>query len=448
MADSRLVRHVQGLSLSTLSSKTRHFAKRAIIDAVGCALAGARHQTIPGVLASLQEIEGPGQASVWGLDAKLNLKGAVFLNAYAAALFDMDDGHRRAQGHPGAVLVPAALTVAAQLRSSGPELMEAVVAGYDVAVREAVRIREAGGPRKGTSGWCAPGAAAAVGRLLRLSNEQMSNAIGQCEYLTPQAGQDRSVQFPSMTKEGIPWGAYTGCYCAHLAKGGFTAHRPHLADAEDLCADLGERLEIDHTYYKKWAACRWAHPALGGLEALREGRGLSISDVKHIKIRSFEKALLLDNRTPRNTLEAVYSIPFSLAYWLKHGQLEPEDLMDEASMIADPEVCDMAMRIDMEHATEYSEKFPLQCIQDVIVTFHDGTVVTKANLEAPWDAGERAPSDDALNAKFLKLSRPVLGPKAEQLLEKLHTLEALPDVGLILPLLTVVADNSTGCFVM
>merc|ERR1719223_1445650 len=89
-------------------------------------------------------------------------------------------------------------------------MLEAVIVGYDVAVREAVRIRDAGGLRKGTSGWCAPGAAAAVGKLLKLTDEQMANAIGQCEYFTPQAGQDRSVNFPSMTKEGIPWGAYTG----------------------------------------------------------------------------------------------------------------------------------------------------------------------------------------------------------------------------------------------
>mmetsp|Transcript_153873 Transcript_153873/g.493490 ORF Transcript_153873/g.493490 Transcript_153873/m.493490 type:complete len:91 (+) Transcript_153873:271-543(+) len=82
------------------------------------------------------------------------------MNAYAGALFDMDDGHRKAQGHPGAVLVPAALTVGAKVRSTGKEVLEAVAVGYDVAVREAVRIREAGGPRKGSSGWCAPGAAA------------------------------------------------------------------------------------------------------------------------------------------------------------------------------------------------------------------------------------------------------------------------------------------------
>merc|ERR1712232_992102 len=106
----------------------------------------------------------------------------------------MDDGHLRALGHPGAVVVPAVLVVGARLNSSGKAMLEAVCVGYDVAVREAVRIRSAGGPRKGTSGWAAPGAAAAVGRLIGLSDEQMAHAIGMCEYFTPQAGQDQSVK--------------------------------------------------------------------------------------------------------------------------------------------------------------------------------------------------------------------------------------------------------------
>merc|ERR1719171_3556 len=162
----------------------------------------------------------------------------------------MDDGHRRAQGHPGAVIVPVVLTIGAQRKNTGKELLEAVAVGYDVSIREAVRIREAGGPRKGSSGWCAPGAAVAIGKLLKLTDEQMCHALGISEYLTPQAGQDRSVNFPSMTKEGIPWGAYTGSFCAHLAKGGFTGHRPHLADDEELCKDLGQKVEVDYTYYK------------------------------------------------------------------------------------------------------------------------------------------------------------------------------------------------------
>lgn len=429
MADSAIVQYVQKLKWEQQTEETKHLTKRAIIDAIGCALAGAAHDTVPGVVKSMIDLEGPGEAVVWGTKQKLNMKGAIFMNAYTSALFDMDDGHRRAQGHPGAVCVPAVLTVGASLGSSGKEMLEAVIVGYDVAIREAVRIREAGGPRKGTSGWCAPGAAAAIGKLLKLTDDQMAHAIGQCEYFTPQAGQDRSVQYPSMTKEGIPWGAYTGSYCAHLAKGGFSAHRPHLADATELCSDLGTNVEIDKTYYKKWAACRWAHPALGGFEELKKEKpDFKITDVKHVMIRTFEKALLLSNRKPASTLQAVYSIPFACAYWLKHNQIEPENLKDEQAMVNDEEVCDMATRIDMEHAQEYTDEFPLKCIQDITVTFVDGTAVTKRRLESPWDAGERAPSDEQITKKFKKLSEPVIGANWDKVIKMCETLEEVPNV--------------------
>jgi 2-methylcitrate dehydratase PrpD len=439
MADSKIVQYTQSVSWDAQKPETKHLTKRAVIDAIGCALAGSTHDTVPGVINSMSEIDGKGWIGVWGTKAALDLKGAIFVNAYTAALFDMDDGHRRAQGHPGAVIVPAVLCVGAKLGCSGKAMLEAVIVGYDVAIREAVRIREAGGPRKGSSGWCAPGCAAAVGKLLKLTDQQMCHAIGISEYLTPQAGQDRSVNFPSMTKEGIPWGAYTGSFCAHLAKGGFSGHRPHLSDEEELCKDLGERVEVDFTYYKKWSACRWAHPALGGMEQMRAEKPFSITDVKHVQLRSFEKGLLLCNRKPNSTLQAVYSIPFSLAYWLKHGKIEPDNLKDEVALVNDPEVCDMATRIDMEHAPEFTLQFPLKCIQDVTVTFQDGSTMTKTQLEAPWDAGERAPSDEEINKKFQTLAEPVLGAKWKELLDMLTKLDEVDDVGKVAALMVTSA---------
>merc|ERR1712137_78358 len=173
-------------------------------------------------------------------------------------------------------------------------------------------------------------------------------------------------------------------------------------------------------------------PCIGRLgEVKREKPDFSIKDVKHVKIMSFEKALLLSNRKPASTLQAVYSIPFSLAYWLKHFQIEPDNLKDEQAMVSDPEVCDMATRIDMEHAQEYTDEFPLKCIQDIEVTFTDGTTATKKSLEAPWDAGERAPSDEEINNKFRTLADPILGNKAQTLLDMLYRLDEVDDVSKI-----------------
>jgi 2-methylcitrate dehydratase PrpD len=437
MADSAIVQYVQRFQWAAQSSETQRLTKRAVLDLLGCALAGSRHHSVPQVANTIEEIDGKGCNKVWGTNRVMDVKGAIFMNAYTGALFDMDDGHRRAQGHPGAVLVPAAITVASRNRNTGVEMLEAIALGYDVAVREAVRIREAGGPRKGSSGWCAPGAAVTVGKLLKLTDGQMAHAIGLAEYFTPQAGQDRSVNFPSLMKEGIPWGAYTGSFCAHLAKGGFTAHRPHLSDAEDLVKDLGERVEVNYAYYKKWAACRWAHPALSGLSQIKEEMGLSLKNIESVTLRSFEKGLLLNNPAPTSTLQAVYSIPFSLAYFTKHGKIDPDDLMDEQAMVADTEILAMARKIRLEHAPEYTEKFPMQCIQDVEVKFVDGRVASRTGLESPGDPGNLAFTDEEILTKFRTLAEPVVGERWSDIVQAVEEIDGASDLNHLVGLLTV-----------
>lgn len=435
MAESKLIQYVQDFAWEKQTAETQRLTKRAVLDLLGCALSGSTHATVPQVATMIEDIAGGGAESIWGTNGGLTVAGAVFMNAYTGAIFDMDDGHRRAQGHPGAIIVPAALTFAGKNKNTGKEFLEAVAVGYDVSIREAVRIREAGGPRKGTSGWAAPGAAVAVGRLLKLDAEKMANALGLSEYFTPQAGQDRSVAFPSMMKEGICWGAYTGTFCAQLASGGFTAMRPNLCDSEELNSDLGERVEIDYTYYKKWSACRWAHPALAGLEQMKAEQDFTIKDIQKVELRSFKNGLNLSNRRPDSALKAVYSIPFSLAYWCKHGKIEPDDLKDEQRMVSDPDITEMADKIEMVEAPEYSAEFPLKCIQDITVTFMDGTVRTKTGLEAPWDCGDRAPSDEEIEAKFRTLAEPVVGARWQQIVDCVKRLDQVADLGELIALM-------------
>merc|ERR1712070_873872 len=87
----------------------------------------------------------------------------------------------------------------------------------------------------------------------------------------------------------------------------------------------------------------------------------------------------------------------------------------------------MAQRIDMEHAEKYTKQFPEKCIQDITVTFQDGTKWTKEGLESPGDPGERAFTDEEMLAKFTKLASPVMSAEkvkaASDLILSLDTCE-------------------------
>ncbi|HKL27537.1 MAG TPA: MmgE/PrpD family protein, partial [Desulfuromonadales bacterium] len=207
--DFRLGDFIAGLDWEQLPERVRTTARMCILDAIGCALAGSRCAVLDRHVQNIINQGQEGPQAVWGGRYRLQPAWAIFYNAHTAAYYDLDDGHRRAQGHPGAVIVPTALVTAAHLQRSGREVLEAVVAGYEIAVRSALRIRSQGGPRKGSAGWAAIGAGAAAAHLMHCSPQQCLNAVGLAEYYAPQAPQDRSASFPSEMKEGIPWGAYT-----------------------------------------------------------------------------------------------------------------------------------------------------------------------------------------------------------------------------------------------
>ena len=105
---------------------------------------------------------------------------AAFANGCFAHGADTDDTHVGGMIHPGAVVIPAALAVAELLSASGRELISAVVAGYEAAIRIALSVQPShfkrGFQATGTCGVF--GAAVAAGRVMRLSQVQMAGALG------------------------------------------------------------------------------------------------------------------------------------------------------------------------------------------------------------------------------------------------------------------------------
>ena len=75
------------------------------------------------------------EATVWGSGLKVPVLAASQANAVQGHAIDMDDGHRFANGHPGVVTIPAGVAIAEKNDLTGRELIEAVVAGYEVLIR-------------------------------------------------------------------------------------------------------------------------------------------------------------------------------------------------------------------------------------------------------------------------------------------------------------------------
>ncbi len=426
-----LEKFIRDLVWEDIPEQARNIARQCVLDAIGCAVAGSRCGDLAVHVGTILSQGQAGKSPVWGTRLNVNPGWSIFFNAHTAAYFDLDDGHRRAQGHPGATIVPVALTTACERELSGKAFLEAVVVGYEVAIRSALNIRSLGGPRKGSGGWAAVGAAAAAARLMGGSHEHVLHSIGLAEYYAPQAPQDRSAAFPSAMKEGIPWGAYAGYTAALLASGGFSGMRPYLADAA-IIGDLGHNFEIEKTYFKNYASCRWAHPALDGLAAIVETNRLHLESIKEIRVFSFEKALLMRRSSPSTVMEAVYSIPFAIACFLLHGKLGPEQLCE--ANFQDRKICDLARRVKLIADEALTACFPESCLQRIEVDMKNGATYRSPRLSAKGDPDQPYQAEELIG-KFQWLTEEILGGQAEQIPLLIQELERHP-AGDLVKLLT------------
>src|SRR4029450_630745 len=128
----------------------------------------------------LAGVRGGGTIPVPGRAKRHDLLDAAFLGGTAAHGIELDDGYRVGSAHCGCTVVPAALSVGYDRAISGVQLIEAVVAGYEVAICLAracapdLRQRDF----HPTSAVGPFGAAVAVAKLRGLTAQQIADALG------------------------------------------------------------------------------------------------------------------------------------------------------------------------------------------------------------------------------------------------------------------------------
>lgn len=405
------------LHYETIPEEAVESARLCILDAVGCMLGGMENQRVKELARAISQRH-PGTSKIAGTGMTSARAWAAFINTQACTYFDLDDGHRKAQGHPGGIIVPLALMLAAEKNLTGRELLAGVVAGYEIAVRSALIMREAGGPRKGSGAWSILGAVSAAAKLSNLSKDTMQNGLGLAEYYAPQAPQDRSLAFPSSMKEGMAWSSYAAISITELAELGFDGMTPSLVDSPH-CNDLGVNWEICSTYFKMYSCCRFSHPILDGLAPLCEA-GLDWKEIESITVTSFAKAMLLNHLEPANPVAAMYSIPFIVGSFLVNGRVEVEEMSEES--INDSRILEIARKVNLVEDKEITQQFPLKCLARVTVILKSGECIESDTLAAKGDP-DNPYSREEMEAKFRQLTRGLGKCKGVRLFQEIANLD-------------------------
>src|SRR5690348_11337843 len=210
------------LHSSDIPDDVRHEARRALLNIVGCALGGARHDAVDRALRALAPFSGRPAASVLGRSERLDPLRAALMNGIASHVLDYDDTMPKNYGHHSSPVASALFAYASANCVRGSDLLDAFVVGFDVSARVANAVYpahyDAGWHITGTAGVF--GAAAAIGRLLGLDEQEMVWALG---LAATQAAGLREM-FGSMGKSfHTGRSAQNGYGAALLAEANFTA---------------------------------------------------------------------------------------------------------------------------------------------------------------------------------------------------------------------------------
>lgn len=350
---------------------TRLDAARIITDYVGTAMPGD-------------------QATCLSDGRRVSAPGAALANGTVMNAVDYDDGHSLAKGHPGAVIIPAALAMAEATGATHEEFLLATLIGYEVGIRAAMAQHDRWPLFHSSGTWGAVGAAAAGARLLGLSPERVDAALGLAEYHAPVDLIMRAVAEPTMAKDAMGWGAHVGVTSAQLAAAGFTAHRSEfVADhLRDGISDLGCTWHILDTYIKPFPCCRWVHPALACAEQVLDLLGLDRLDpaqVAGVRVRTFQPAADLARMVPATSEEAQFNLVWPLAAYLTAGDFGLDSITRD---LGDPEIARMAARVEVVVDPDLDAAFPAVRRSGLTVTLTDGRTIDSGLCAAAGDPGD------------------------------------------------------------
>ena len=431
-----LAARVAATRWEALDAPVRQAAAQAVLDMVGCALAGAREPLADILFAELAEAGGTPEAALIGREARLPMAAAALLNGAAGHALDFDDVNMAMPGHPTVAILPALLALGEARGVSGAALLTALVAGTDLACRVGRTLAPGHYDGLGfhaTATLGALGAAAACGHLLGLDAERIAVAIG---IAATQAAGLKSMFGTDCKPLHAGAAARTGLLAAKLAARGFTARADAIECAQGFAATHGTGFHPERAadepdggayivanLYKYHAACYLTHAPIEAARSLRDRHGLTPERIAGARLTLSEACDRVCNiPAPRTGLEAKFSLRLTTAMALAGIETGALESYAEATA-ADPVLVGLRDRVSFDFVPDRAHT-----LADLELTLTDGT-----RLAARYDAGVPASDLDAQGAKlagkFRALAGPVLGAgRASVLAERLLGIGGVADI--------------------
>lgn len=387
-----------------------------LVDWFGSVLAGRTASPVAAITRfAIAQGMRQGPSEIVGLDEGTSPMMAALANAAASHVVEQDDVHNGSVFHPAAVVFAPAIAVAQQVGATGADLMGACVAGYEVGIRVGEFLGRSHYRIFHTTATAgALAAAAAVGRLLKLSPGQMQHAFGSAG--TQSAGLWEFLRTAADSKQlHTAHASAAGLMAACLAADGFTGAADIFTGPQGLAAGmstdpdstrlvdgLGSRWATAETSFKWHASCRHTHPAADALLQVMREHGLSANDLASVTCHVHQGAIdvLGPVVAPVTVHQSKFSMGTVLGLVARFGQA---GLIEFDDGFLHPDTVAVRDRVTMELDPEVDSAYPRRWIGKVTVKTTDGRTFRGRVDEPKGDPGNTL-SRDEITAKALRLA--------------------------------------------
>jgi len=438
----QIVDYSINLQLDDIPHEALDLAKTLVFDSIGTGLGGYQRDLGAKTLRYATSMMAGNEATLLGSGDRASLEGAAFANGVLVKILGMDDSHRSA-GHIASQVVPVVLAVSEAYATSGADMLAAIVAAYDFAVRVGPQVRPMQRARgldlKGTLG--AISAALAAARCARCDREQTINTVALAADLASGTEQYVYEAGPCDTKDLIAgFASRNAVFALRLAEAGFDGPRGAL-DGDygffsafgagfDPAAfdDLGDDFAILGTGFKPHGGCRHTHQAIDAVQAILAEAPLDTREIESIRLATYGYATRPSFRVdpnPPSREVAGLSIRVSTAVSLKQGAAWRHDF----AHWDDPEVRRLRNLIDVQVDSQIEARYPELNGCRLQITLADGTL-RESYIPNMKGEPEFRMTEVETREKFYMLTRDLFPQEqADQIYAHCNGLESLTDIG-------------------
>jgi 2-methylcitrate dehydratase PrpD len=413
-----LARFVANTQWEDVPDAVQRHAKLLLLDTFGVVLAGAERPEVRQLRDRLVATAGTG-ATVFARGwPNHDPRTAALLNGIAGRSIELCEGLRLVSGQAAMQIVPGVLAVGEHVRSSGREMLTALVVGYDVAARLSAAFTPR--PLAHQNGQVSLLAAAAAGARVRgLDAAGISRAMRIATTLLLTPSYTNAVAGATTLNVAGGMSGFAAALAPELALAGFEAQQDAIEEAlgqlvgsgfkpDGILDELGTRWEITRNYFRLYACCNPIHPALDCLRDILTALRPLPDQVERIDIATYRFASVMRNPDPPNYFASKYSLPHAAAAMVVKGDAGYAELDDAA--LHDPAIAALRHRVHITEDPEMSAVAPRLRPARVTVTLTDGRQSTHACESHRGDF--RQPfAESEIRGKFHELAGTVLSPE-------------------------------------